>query len=220
MSALLEFYPGTTREAVLEVWDPFSVRFEGRVPFMYLDRLGLVTTGMGNLIDPIEQAHLLPWRRLDGTLATTEEVTACWGLVKGHTELCQRGGMAYGKLTGNNLRLSEGAIDALIQRKLFANERELKRRFPDFDTWPADAQLGIHSMAWAMGAAFGFPKFASAVNRRPPNFRLAASECHMWNGAPARNAANEALFIAAAVVVETGADPDVLTGWPVPPEVA
>ena len=57
---------GAVRAAVLE----FTARFEGSLPFMYLDfhHKGdgtldpLVTTGRGNLIDPLGAALRLPWR--------------------------------------------------------------------------------------------------------------------------------------------------------------
>ena len=34
----------------------FTTRLEGRVPYMYLDIKGLVTIGVGNLIDPVDLA--------------------------------------------------------------------------------------------------------------------------------------------------------------------
>jgi hypothetical protein len=61
------------------------------------------------------------------------------------------------------LELSDDAIDSLIIDRLTKNESFLKRQpwFQDFDTWPADAQLGLLSMAWAMGPAApgNFPSF-------------------------------------------------------------
>src|SRR5690606_6058570 len=55
---------------------------EGRVDCMYLDVKGLVTVGVGNLVDPVHLAERLPFRRPDGSLATREEIRAAWHTVK------------------------------------------------------------------------------------------------------------------------------------------
>jgi hypothetical protein len=39
---------------------PISSKLEGYLPWMYLDILGWVTTGMGNKVDPVSQALSLP----------------------------------------------------------------------------------------------------------------------------------------------------------------
>ena len=92
----------------------------------------------------------------------------------------------------------------------------LCQRFPYFAKLPSDAQMGIHSMAWAMGAGFHFPAFMRAVNDL--DFTTAALESHMRDGAPKRNAANRLMLENAAVVTSQGLDPEVLW-WPasVPP---
>jgi len=211
-------FRGTTKPAVLEAFVPYTKRFEGETNWMYADIRNLVTTGWGDLIDPIGRALSLPWRRLDGQIATPAEIIACWNLVKSRTDLNQRGGMIYSKIAGNDLRLRPEDVEDLVARRLTMNEVELKSHYWAFNSWPADAQLGIHSMAWAMGPAFHFPAFAAAVNATPPDFRTAASESHMSNGAPGRNQAQYRLFMAAADVATFNLDPDVVHGWPEPPE--
>ena len=47
--------------SVKSVFPSFSTKLEGRVPWMYCDVLGLVTIGIGNLIDPEEAALHLPF---------------------------------------------------------------------------------------------------------------------------------------------------------------
>ena len=49
--------------AILAAWQTFNTPIEGMVPFMYLDTKGLVTIGMGNLIDPISVAVTLPFKK-------------------------------------------------------------------------------------------------------------------------------------------------------------
>jgi hypothetical protein len=74
--------------------------------------------------------------------------------------------------------------------------------FHCFDEWPADVQLGIHSMAWAMGAGFmrKFPKFTDAC--KACDWKRAAVECRMNTvnnpGLVPRNVANKKLFLTAA----------------------
>jgi hypothetical protein len=64
----------TVRRAVLDIWNDFNRPLEGRVPFMYLDVKGLVTTGLGNLIDSTGDAEQLAWQHADGTPASTDEI--------------------------------------------------------------------------------------------------------------------------------------------------
>ena len=44
------------QSAVRSAWRRFNEPLEGLTDWMYLDIKGLVTTGMGNLIDPVESA--------------------------------------------------------------------------------------------------------------------------------------------------------------------
>lgn len=186
--------------SVLAAYRPFTAKFEGILPFMYADVKGLVTTGIGNLIDPVGAALALPWKHKDGRSATPDEIRAEWTKVKGHTELKLKGGGAYAKVT--SLVLDDAAIDHLVATKLQQNEAVLRQRFPSFDRWPADAQLGLLSMAWAMGPHFHFPVFEAALNQPRPDFKAAAraSEMDATNnpGLHPRNAANFQLFTNAA----------------------
>ncbi len=182
------------RPAVERVWMTFSERFEGRLPFMYLDRKGLVTTGVGNLIDSPAAALTLPWARPDGLPASRVDIENAWHKVKGRQDWRDRGGRAFGPLT--TIRLSDAAIDGLVFRKLAENERAARERFPGYDTWPADAQLAILSMAWAAGAhVFArFPKMCRALHGG--DFEVAAAECELSGvGVEPRNEANRILLL-------------------------
>lgn len=200
------------RAAVEAAFRSFTVPFEGQLPYMYLDVKGLVTTGIGNLIDPLPAALGLPWKKADGSLASQSEITAEWNYVKSRTDLDQKGGKAYGPIT--TLRLDNDAIDQLVVSRLHQNEALLRKYYPNYDSWPADAQMGIHSMSWAMGPAFNFPQFKAAVNKSPPDFNTAAVQSHINTagnaGVAPRNTANLLLFQNAAKVVAGGGDPDKL----------
>lgn len=199
-------------DSVRSNWQKFSSKFEGYLPFMYLDVKGLVTTGMGNLIDPLPQAQALPWRKPDGSFASPNEIGAAWSLVKGRQDMKMKGGGAFSGIS--DLRLDQAGIQQLINGKLDNNDKILLGRFPGMVSWPADAQMGVHSMAWAMGANFHFPKFEAAVNSLVPDFKEAAIQSHMNDvgnpGLVPRNAANVQLFNNAQYTLDNGLPHDVL----------
>lgn len=204
--------------AVQSNFPAFSAQFEGRVPYMYLNVKGLVTVGVGNLVDPVTEAQALPFRfknnpgiAAPGSPATASQIAAEWQTLKNDPTLPTRGFKACEPIT--QLELTDDAIDSLILDRLIKNEGFLKRQqwFQGFDTWPADAQLGLLSMAWAMGPAGpgGFPNFRAACQRL--DFNAAAAECRMNEagnpGLVPRNNANVALFSNAAIVLAGAAQP-------------
>jgi hypothetical protein len=195
----------------------FSAQFEGCVPYMYLDVKGLVTVGIGNLVDPVELAQALPFRSKNrpgivnpGAPATSDQIAAEWGKLKGNPGLAHERFNACDALT--ELELSDDAINSLILTRVTDNEGFLKRQpwFNNFDTWPADAQLGLLSMAWAMGPGGPgqFPHFRAAC--QVMDFNTAAAESQMdATGNPGlvpRNKANAMLFSNAAVVLASEAE--------------
>jgi hypothetical protein len=134
--------------------------------------------------------------------------------VRARKDLALSGGGAFRDVT--SLRLSEAAIDALVDAKLDELEHELLPRFPGLLRVPADAQLVVFSMGWAMGPGkfAKFPHFTSAINAE--DFRVAASESHMIEtgnpGIRLRNVADELLLRAAARVVDEDLPRDELHG--------
>lgn len=224
------------RDAVRAEALPFTERFEGSVPYMYLDVGGqatgfvpAVSVGYGFLIDPMADALPLPWvHKIDGTPATRPEVVAEWTTVKGATKFAKLGGGAIQWKALTTLVLSPAGMLSLFQQHLAGNEVELRKFFLGWDTFPANAQLAIVSMAWACGGAFAveFPRFTKAANAGDwatcagpdgcADTNLAArGEAWMRDGTPGqlkanenpglrpRNLANKLLFHAAA----DGGDP-------------
>jgi GH24 family phage-related lysozyme (muramidase) len=181
------------------IFTRFTARFEGICPFMYLDVKGLVTTGIGNLIDPMGEAVGLPWvYKADGAPAPKSEIMSEWEAVKLLQNLKTAGGMGFANHT--LLQLTPAGIDQLVADRLAVDENYLKTRFADWSTWPADAQLATLSMAWAMGPAFNFPQWEAAA--RAKNWKACALQCHISTignpGVVPRNAANVTLFGLAA----------------------
>ncbi len=215
------------RPAVVVAWRAFSVPLESLVHHMYLDILGLVTTGVGNLVDPVQAAIPLPWRRSDGSLATKDEVVRQWTTLKENPDLAKRHYRFAKELLdlryGHALLLTDDDIDVLVSQKLESNERELRKHFPLYDEWPADAQLALHSMAWAMGPAFSrkFPTFTGIANKgdfaacgtkNQPGDRAPCDINEVGNpGVVPRNQLNREHFVAAGSALAR-MYPDVLHG--------
>ena len=203
----------------------FNHDFEDTVAHMYLDIKGLVTIGVGNLID-VEKASdtknlkkvmdelvKLPFVYKEGHLnagkpASKADIEAEWKKAKGRQEWknLKEGLREFARLT--DLRLKDEAINAMALKKADAMEKELKidRAFWDFDKWPADAQLGLLSMVWALGAPKirnGWPNFKTACGKQ--DFDAAVKHCDINTagnpGVIPRNTANQRLFKNAAAIV-------------------
>jgi GH24 family phage-related lysozyme (muramidase) len=203
-------------ESVKNAFFDFSVGPEGYVRHMYLDVKGLVTVGVGNLIDPMRVALTLPFLRGDGEKASQEEIAFEWRMMKLNKQLAAQGHIAAGKIA--TLHLSDEAISELVFTVLARNDDALIHAIPAFRNWPADAQLAIHSMAWAMGTGFlaKFPRFLRYCF--VGDWKSASRECLMNTtnnkGLIVRNHANQKLFLAADNVCKNGLDYATLTGWP------
>jgi hypothetical protein len=196
-------------DPVLTIFPGFSRGFEGWAAYMYLDWDGNVTTAVGCLIDPLPRALTIPWKLPDGSLAPRATIETDWHRIKARQDLKDQ--LAEHAKSVTIVRLTTADIDAVVRHRLLQNEAVLKKEFLDWDLLPADAQLGIHSIAWAEGASFalGYPKFRHAVNAR--DFVTAELQCAIRevdkNGKrnlaiARRNDANRICFRNAARVVE------------------
>jgi peptidoglycan hydrolase-like protein with peptidoglycan-binding domain len=196
----------STRAAVVASLVPWSTPFEGYLNGPYTDAKGLVTTGMGNLIDsgsgsptPTAKARSLPW--------SPNNIDADWAALKA----AWPGVQSVASMHLTTSRLSPQAVTDLIVSTMKAEEPAILRLIPGFASLPADSQMGIWSMVWAMGTGnlASFKTFLSAVNSG--DFVTAAANCHMQGvGIDMRNLANRLLFLNAAAVKTLGADPAVL----------
>lgn len=224
-------HPALNRH-VAEAFPAFTQALEGHVDHMYVDILGLVTTGRGNLIDPIDAAVRLPWK-IDGRPATAREIREDWLALKNEDERRVRFGGKPRPLRElhfkyaaplTRCRLTSADIDDLTASKLDSNVAFMvANHFPEFATWPADAQLAVCSMAWAVGPAFArkFPSFAKFAQAQ--QWAACESACTIREagnpGVVPRNKHNRLCFSNAAYVVEHGRNPDRLY-WPDPAAAA
>jgi hypothetical protein len=191
-------------------WQEFITGHEGNIAFMYLDTKGLVTIGIGNLIDPISLALTLPFQfkavnRIGasaGRAATRKEIETEWLSLKNHSNklaLTRSGAAGCARLT--DLELSVASRQRLFDRVTNTHESQLTTYFPDFGAWPGDAQLGLMAMAWGLGMYFPpkFPKFSAACRNR--DFDAAAQECTISTWRLERNQASVRFFTNAARVL-------------------
>jgi GH24 family phage-related lysozyme (muramidase) len=198
----------------------FSIRFEGLIHWPYLDVKGLVTVGIGNLIDPVSSALELPWV-LEGTSdhATPQQVVADWNALKAQQRLSKLHFNYARPVT--KIRLTDEGVDTLVRGKLLANEAHMKKTFLAWDTWPADAQLFASSMAWAVGA--GWPKIfgnCTAFLLKGDWDNAAKCAAIRTEGNPGivpRNAANQVCLHNAKTVTERQLDTSALY-WPSYPD--
>lgn len=201
------------KDAVRAAFVPMSTLWEGRCSYMYADIKGLITTGIGNLIDPVEYALQLPWRKPNGELASYVEILAEWHRLKQDRNAPKAGHRYAARIT--SLRLPDDEIDKLVVSKMASNHAVLRLRFAQIDDWPADAILAAHSMAWALGPRFAWPKFSAALRRR--DFGTAAKECTISEagnpGVAPRNRGNRIMLTNAAIVDDRKLDPTVVY-WP------
>ena len=201
------------RQSVRDSFVAFSTRLEGSVPHFYADIKGLITTAIGNLVDPVSTALNLPLRHEDGSLASKEEILAEWNRVKSDPRCATQGYRYAANLC--RLHLDAEGIAQVVGGRLDLNDAILTKRFPNFPEWGSDAQLAVHSHAWACGASFRFPKLERAL--QVLDWRTAAVECQMNTagnpGLITRIRHEKTMFGNAAVVDRDGLNPEPLY-WP------
>lgn len=213
----------TINPQILERWHAFSEPLEGRVPSLYLDVKGLITVGVGNLCNTPAAAVAIKGWTIDGRPATDREVREDWMALRAEDDRRLREGQAsLRKLHWKyaqpytRIRLPDAAIDTLVREKLASNVAHLRKIFPTWDAFPADAQLGILSIAWAAGPALdvdaldngngGWPNFCKFA--RADNWTACVAACKLREegnpGVVPRNAQNRHCFMNAALVVSLG----------------
>lgn len=172
-------------------------RFEGRVPYMYLDTAGNVTVGIGHMLATAGAAGRLPFcRQQAGAPAATGEILDAWQKVKacpfGQSIAASRFNPARppaGWPALPALFLEEDAIDSLFEADMKEHARQLERSLPAFPSLPEPAQEVLLDMHFNLGDS-GFsrtrwPKLFAAVEAR--NWLAASRQCRRQGIQPARN---------------------------------
>ena len=163
---------------------------------MYLDTVGKVTVGVGNMLPSIEAAHALPFIHADDKQAAyADEVGAEFELVS-----AQKKGMLaknYKKFT--RLILTDDYIDKLLEIRLGKFEKQLRIDFPDYDQYPEKARMGLVDMAFNLGnkgLVSKFPTFSKGARKR--DWLACAAECKRQGISDTRNEEVASLFLECA----------------------
>ncbi len=199
------------RASVRNYFIEFSKPFEGAVYHMYQDSKGLVSCGIGNLIEPMQLGAGYPWRREDGSLATKLEYEYEWNIINSKPELAQQGWTGATRFC--RLHLTPEDVATLCYAKMDSNEARIRKHVPNFDEHCADVQLMLHSWAWAVGPDASYPRMLKLITAK--GYNAATSECDINPKVGTiilRNAANRQLLINGTAVRDSQGllDPDQL----------
>jgi len=169
------------------------IEFEGSVPHMYLDSVGLVTVGVGSLLRTPEQAEALPFvSRETGERVAAEHIRAEWEKLSRMEQNNYAAGY-YRKHT--NLELPDEAIEHQVIHHMEDFIDGLRRSFPDFDSYPEQARKAILDMTFNLGlngVLTKFPSFVAAF--RAQDWDRCRAECNRRGIAEARNTYVKDLF--------------------------
>jgi hypothetical protein len=194
--------------SVRAAWLAFTAPLEGVIPHFYKCISDCVTIAYGVRVEPVSVALHLPMvHAADGRRATFDDIADEWHRIKAAPGLAKGGDRAAKPLC--QLRLTPQGIEEVTWHRLNEMVEALAERFPDWSSYPADAQLAIISLAWACGSSFDYPRCEAAIRAR--DWAAAAEECAIRvPPLPARSEAQRRHFLAAVRVEAEGLDPAVL----------
>ena len=133
---------------------------------MYLDTVGKVTVGVGNMLPNAAAAQELPFVvRATSKKASRDEIKTEFETVSNKP----KGLVAHRYKPYTKLDLPDEDIDTLLDARIAAFKRELKLRFPDFDSYPITVQFALTDMAFNLGTTglvTKFPSFTKAIRDR------------------------------------------------------
>ena len=163
----------------MATWDDFKKAIkvsEGNIPHMYLDSNGFVTVGVGNLLASVADAQALAFvNRKTQKPATNDEIKADFEAVKKQPKNL----IASHYKSFTALDLPQKDIDKLLDGRIDGFKKELKQKFPKFDSYPMTAQFALLDMAFNLGTnglVTKFPSFKKAVEAE--DWDKAAKESH------------------------------------------
>jgi GH24 family phage-related lysozyme (muramidase) len=167
-------------------------RGEGSVAHMYLDTVGKVTVGVGNMLASAEAACELPFVHSD-TLAAADDPQ----IIDEYRLLQQQpsGLKASRYRQYTQLILTGGEIDVLLDQRIAGFVKQLQTDFPGYEDYPLPAQLGLLDMAFNLGnhgLISKFPTFTRAARNK--DWATCENECQRRGIADWRNSEVKALF--------------------------
>jgi GH24 family phage-related lysozyme (muramidase) len=174
----------------------FIAPSEGNIAHMYVDTKGYVTVGIGNLLSDAAAAVALPFvNRTTKNAATTAEIEADFAEVakQPKAQVARR----YRPFT--KLDLPDTQINLLFQKRIEDFQRQLRKSYPSYDTYPSAIQLALIDMAFQLGAGglkSKWPKLNEAIDGE--DWAAAAKNCMRPDANAIRNDGTKALFERAA----------------------
>lgn len=148
-------------------------RYEGRIAHMYLDSKGYVTVGVGHLLSTANDAKKLQFKTKEGRLASAEEIHIEYEMIKALPK--NRADSFYRRYA--TLFLPDQEIDRLTVQHIESFNRELRRQYPGFESFPSSARLALFDMIFNLGLTrlrALWPNLNAAVSKR--NWKRAAEE--------------------------------------------
>jgi GH24 family phage-related lysozyme (muramidase) len=162
-----------------------SQGIEEYVPHMYLDTDGNVTVGIGHLVEDVDEAKALSFIKRDTNVgATATEIEQDFNRVK-QSGLVNAIAPAFKPLTSLTMTEADAVNLALKDMEEFLKILRDPKYFPEFDTYPELAKMGILNLAYNVGAddaRFDYKETAAAVLRR--NWKKAGIEQRDGRKAP------------------------------------
>lgn len=169
-------------------------KFEGVIPWMYLDGGGIPTTGVGHALPGVEWAQVLPWSVEVGTLGNVT-IALEYEIVR--TAKPDEPASFYSGLT--RCRLSDAAISKILADDMESREAVLTGRLPDWAAWPDPVQQATFDMAFNLGVSglLRYPLMIAAIRRG--EWKTAAEQSHRRDVSDQRNSEIAALILSAGV---------------------
>jgi GH24 family phage-related lysozyme (muramidase) len=186
-------------------------RWEGEIPYMYLDTRGYVTVGVGHLLADVKAAQALGFvyredqKTTDqngvirvtakkGDKATAEVIAADYASVQKK----KAGLLASLYKSATRLELPDAELVAILEADVNAKEEGLLKSLPEYRSYPVSARLALLDMAFNLGVSGlinGFPTLRESVKKR--DWAAAAKQCHRKGPSEERNLATKRLFLVA-----------------------
>lgn len=161
------------------------IKFEGKIPHFYLDGVGLVTIGIGCMIENHTEAMQLKlYRKQDDKLAIRSEIIAEFNTIK---SLVYPAKISY-YAKNTFLYLPDNHISELFITRLSSFIIGINSKLVKLSEYPKAAQLVLIDMAYNLGLnglEKKFPKFMLAISQK--DYRTAAQECKRRQIQEARN---------------------------------
>ncbi len=169
-------------------------RFEGSVPWMYLDTAGKVTVGVGLMLPSPEAAKILPFLHAERA-ATADEIAAEFARV----HAMKPGLLARLYRRAKGITLSDAIINERLHQTLLGFEGYLRADIRGYDGLPDAVKVALLDMVYNLGPGklfAEFPKLIDAVDAG--QWKKAATSSLRRGPGAARNEWTRQQFLSAA----------------------